>query len=129
MIIRSVVVRTRLSEKEYEKLKKMAKTDHETCVKSGKENLSAYIRKCVLHESGQAKENEKLNREVRELTYQIRKIGVNINQVTKKINEGYYQAEESERLHKSLKEIEEKFESFLEALEVGECGNHKTDEY
>lgn len=110
-------------------MKKMAKTDHETCVKSGKENLSAYIRKCVLHESGQAKENEKLNREVRELTYQIRKIGVNINQVTKKINEGYYQAEESERLHKSLKEIEEKFESFLEALEGGECGNHKTDEY
>lgn len=105
MIKRVIVVRTRLTEAEYEYLCKKAREDKDTCSREGRENLSAYIRKCILHSSGYDKE-QKLFRELNNLTYQVRKIGVNINQAVKKINTNFYEVETTEQLHEDLERVE-----------------------
>lgn len=119
------IILFRVTEKEYNFLCEQAKDEQ-----TGKVNMSAYIRKCALQKSGYFKE-EYLLKEVKTLSYQVRKIGVNINQAVKKINEGYYQAEESEKLNMGLIQLEEKFDQLIAAIRKAgkENGGNETDEY
>ena len=63
--------------------------------RSGKPSLSAYIRKHIIW-SG--RDPDDMRREVRSLTYQVRKAGVNINQAVKNINAGLYD-------HREIREL------------------------
>lgn len=110
---RCIFVGVRLREEEYAFLVKKADADAITRRRNGEKNLSAYIRKCALSESGYL-EKEKQQRELKELIYQIRKIGVNINQATKKINSGFYDKSICFELQKELKKVNDQFERYLE---------------
>lgn len=67
-------------------------------------------------------------RELKNLTYQIRKIGVNINQATAKINSGYQNYDSIFYLQKNLSQVEEELKRLIEKLEE-DRGNHKADEH
>ncbi len=127
MVILKKIVRVRFSEDEYEMLCGAAKEDRGTRYKNGRANLSGYVRKCVLQCNG-AHQDAMLQKEVRNLSYQVRKIGVNINQATKKINSGFGQKESCEELQRDLKKLHEKFDAALGFLER-EDGSHKINEH
>lgn len=127
MVKRDRFIAAKLTEKEYGHVCKMAESDKDTCWKSGRKNLSAYVRKCVLQFSGYQKELQ-IKKELNELTYQIRKIGVNINQAVKKINVNFYDIETTERLHDGLDQIGIMLKALLEKLEATD-GSHEADEH
>jgi len=86
----------RLSEGEYGRLCALAASDPDCLMRrSGKPSLSAYIRKHIIW-SG--RDPDDMRREVRSLTYQVRKAGVNINQAVKNINAGLYD-------HREIREL------------------------
>ena len=119
----------RFSEKEWNLLDKKIKADDKWKFKYGAKkssvNVSAYIREKIFRE-----EMEEIiyYRELKNLTYQIRKIGVNINQVAAKINSGHRNQDSVFYLQKSLSQVEEEVKKLIEKLEE-ERGNHKADEY
>jgi len=77
----------RLTEEEYKRLCSLASSDSGCRMKrSGRPSLSSYIRKCALCTGDPS---ETLRGELKDLIYQIRKEGVNINQAVKKINAGF----------------------------------------
>ena len=77
----------RFTEEEYALLEKLAAEDAEKNSRKEKQkNISAYIRKCIFEP---VLEPSSLKKELKETNYQIRKIGVNINQVAEKVNSGY----------------------------------------
>lgn len=121
-------VTVRFSEREYQCLSQKSSDDVETRYSNGRKNLSGYIRKCALNESGGAQKN--LNQELKKLTYQIRKIGVNVNQIAKKINTGYGYPDPEQAVHdlkKELGNIEEQFAYLIQVVE--DDGDYKTPEY
>lgn len=128
MVKREHFVGVKLTQKEYEYIVKMAENDTGTCWKSGRKNLSAYVRKCVLQSSGFENET-KLRKELDSLTFQIRKIGVNINQAVKKINaNNFYDVQTTEMLHDGLEQVNEKMQDLLEELRKIN-GSNKIDEH
>ena len=84
-------------------------------MRTGSKNLSAYIRKKVLQESGYQKELQ-IQKELKELVYQFRKIGTNINQATKQLHIGYEPAAAADRLEKNMTILEQKMEMLREEL-------------
>lgn len=132
MIKRSYRIYVRVTKEEYELICKMAKNDPDTRCKNGEKNLSRYVRYCVLNESGLRKNY--FEREIKNLNYQIRKIGVNINQATKKINAGYGEWKAAEELKEGIEQIDQRFQEFMERLEeieekISGDGDYKIDEY
>ena len=85
--------------------------------------FSAYIRDTLFREE---KEERQYYRELKNLNFQIRKIGVNINQVAAKINSGYKKYDSVFYLQKSLSQVEEEVKKLIEKLEE-DSGNHKMD--
>ena len=77
----------RLSEREYDRLYTLAASDPDCRMKSGRPPLSAYIRKHIIWSGN---DPDELRQEMRSLTYQVRKAGVNINQATRRINAGLF---------------------------------------
>lgn len=76
----------RLTEKELEHLKKCS--ENSSCrFKNGRDNFSDYLRSLLFAASGYR--DDAYIKQLRELQYEIRKIGTNVNQITKKINSGY----------------------------------------
>ena len=68
----------RFTEEEFALLEEYAEKDAATHTKKTKEkNISAYIRKCIFSSARQPWE---LKKELKELSYQVRKIGVNIEE-------------------------------------------------
>lgn len=125
---RNIRYTIRFSEKEYQQLEKKIKENDDWKFKYGKEgrvNVSAYIRDVLFR-----RELEEIRycRELKNLTYQIRKIGVNINQVAAKINSGYKNQDSVFYLQKNLSQVEEEVKKLIEKLEE-DHGNHKTDEH
>lgn len=116
MVKRDREIGLKLTQDEYEYISRMAENDSDTRWKSGKKNLSAYIRKCLLQSTGYRSERQ-IKKELDRLTYQIRKIGVNVNQATKKINSNFYDVEITERLHDELKEVNRNLREFMDRLE------------
>ena len=91
----------------------------------GSVNVSAFIREKLFRE--EIKELA-YYRELKNLTYQIRKIGVNINQVAAKINSGHGNIDSVFYLQKNLLQVEEEVKNLIEKLEE-DRGNHKIDEH
>lgn len=110
-------IEIRVTRKEYERLKHQAAQDPD-CVskRSRRPLLSAYIRKCTLYTDDRP---ESLRKEFKNLTYQIRKVGVNINQAAHRINAGIYSFSELEELQKGLKKIETLLDEIRKLMEDG----------
>ena len=127
MVKRLRYIGLKLTDDEYDFLLKKANEDSSTCWKNGSRNISAYIRKCVLQITGFKKEIW-VRKELSDLTYQVRKIGVNINQATKKINSNIYDVKTTERIYDGMEQINRSVERLIEELEKIN-GSNETDEY
>ncbi len=132
VIKKKFVVSVRLTETEYKDLCRQAEQDLETHTRAGAKNLSAYARKCILKGMGRRNELE-LKRELKNLAYQVRKIGVNINQVTKKLNGGYGAwGETAVKLQGSMSRIQTEFRKLRDRMEKemeDGSGDHKDNEH
>ena len=104
---RSIFVGVRFQPEEYEFLCEKAEKDPEK----------------TLQESGYQKELQ-IQKELKELVYQFRKIGTNINQATKQLHIGYEPAAAADRLEKNMKLLEQQFEKMKEELKQT-YGNHE----
>ena len=69
---RIMVIRIRVSEEEYEEIYHEAERDPESRYRNGEINLSAYLRKCIFR-GGEGWKEEVYRKELRDLTYQVRK--------------------------------------------------------
>ena len=112
---RSIFVGVRFQPEEYEFLCEKAEKDPETRMRTGSKNLSAHVGKKTLQESGYQKELQ-IQKELKELVYQFRKIGTNINQATKQLHIGYEPAAAADRLEKNMTILEQKMEMLREEL-------------
>lgn len=116
----------RFSEEEWELLEKKAKESDAGKYKYGKKegqvNVSAYIRQMLFEEEV---EEYFYLKELKNLTYQMRKIGVNINQAVAKLNSGHQSRDTVFYLQKNLQQVEEEVKNLMEKLEENRCGDHK----
>lgn len=117
-----MVIRVRVRPQEYEIICKKAEMDEETRCKSGKRNLSAYLRKCILRDTKYVRE-ETYRKEIRELTYQVRKIGVNINQIVKQMNRGYQSQYAVKELMDLIRQVNDQFEKTQERFQQIDGGD------
>jgi hypothetical protein len=124
---KELVLRLRVTKEEYEFLTEQAEKNMETKHRNGGRNLSAYLRKTVLQRSGYRAE-ETIQKELKELVYQIRKIGVNINQATKQLNTGYSTMGAADRLEESMELVKIQLHEIQQELKK-QYGDHKDDEY
>ena len=85
--------------------------------KTQEKNISAYIRKCIFEKSDNP---VTIKKELKNLFYQVRKIGVNINQVVTKVNAGYAVPVDIDNLVIYLKKVEEEFFRLEKILEEKE---------
>lgn len=119
---RSIVLRIRVSEEEYSDIYQEAEKDMESRYRNGEINLSAYLRKCLLRGSDGWME-EAYRKELRELSYQVRKIGVNINQVVRQLNSGYQSRYAVKELIDLMKEMGKRFEKTQERFQQIDGGD------
>lgn len=98
----------RLTEKELEYLKKCS--ENSDCrFKNGRDNFSDYLRSLLFVASGYR--DEAYLKQLRDLQFEVRKIGININQIAKKINSGYIgYSDDLAELKEYLSRIEAAFE-------------------
>lgn len=126
---RNRIYTIRFTEEERRRLEEKIKENDEWKfkygTKEGRVNIAAYIRDALFRKE---RDEIKYYRELKNLTYQIRKIGVNINQVAAKINSGHRNQDSVFYLQKSLSQVEEEVKKLIEKLEE-ERGNHKADEH
>lgn len=111
---RNIIFKLRLTREEYERLKRLAEKDTETKTKTENKNMSAYIRKCIF---SQERNSFDLKKELQDLKYQIRKIGVNINQVAAKGNKSYVTEKDITILRESLHMVEIQFLETIRKIE------------
>lgn len=114
---RSRDFKLRLSDEEYERLQAMAEKDELSQTKRGRKNVSAYVRQCTLLRPENLQQKE-MQKELRNIRYQIFKIGVNINQVVHKINAGFGNQLDIEILEDELRKLNANFEKMV--TELGE---------
>lgn len=112
---RIVTVKVRFTREEYDLLERMAEQDVETKSRSGNKNRSAYIRQCIFKASRPARLD--LKKELKDLKFQIRKIGVNINQVAAKGNSSYVTESDLKILRESLHMVEIQFLEMIRKIE------------
>ena len=107
-----------ISNKDKFKTIRLTKEELESIVLKAKEaglSTSEYLRACV---SGGLMDNPKFRRDVSELTYEVHKIGVNVNQIAYSNNTGVMTAQEKEVLLELLNDIQKGL------LKVIKYGNH-----
>ena len=75
-------------------------------------NESEYIRYLLLNQSEHPRSRE-LEVEVMRLRNEVNKIGVNVNQLVKKINSNMYSEGDRIKLYKYMEEIKEKLDSII----------------
>ncbi len=103
------------TQKEYRLLCELAENDPDTKTKKTKEkNISAYIRKKIFYGINRPQD---LKKELENLNYQVRKIGVNINQVTAKINSSYANPNDIKILKNHLHDVEIGFMEMIRKIE------------
>lgn len=104
----------RLSEEEYQKLVSLAAIDPDCQTRaSGKPSLSAYVRKHILQVGDQ---QEDLMKKLKPLCYQLRKAGVNINQMTRRVNAGMWEGRELTEILASQQRIEELLDQIFHVI-------------
>lgn len=106
-------IKVRLTPEERECLKEASRLFFQEQPKS-RENFSEYVREKLLMESGFR--NKKLEQLLLANRYELRKIGTNINQVTKKINSGFGTRRDLAILQKELDEIQGQMEALEEEI-------------
>lgn len=99
----------RVSEEEWNKV--LEKAEEENI------SVSGYIRKLLFREPIAGVTEQDVNKLIRDLTYQIRKIGVNINQLAKAANGRYFRGEDKEFLFREQERLSMLFEQYLEMIE------------
>ena len=102
--MRDMEFKMRISVEEYKRMEELSKEDTRSKTHGGKKNMSAYVRKCALASTEKMKEEE-LQAELKNIRYQITKIGVNINQTVKKINAGFGNQLDIEILEEELRKL------------------------
>ena len=90
----------RLSKSEFKQLKSDSQ-------KYADGNMSKYVRELITSQS--LKTNPYVRMVLRELSYEINKIGVNINQIVKNNNSGLYSDDDKEELVNLMNKITEEF--------------------
>ena len=93
----------RLSEKEYQMVKREAEQDPDCRSKSGTINISKFIRNRVLMPERNA---IRVERKMEDLIFQIRKIGINIHQTTRKMDSEFGELSDIQVLQEEQKKIE-----------------------
>ena len=107
-------IKVRVTDKELKRIQELAENDITIRMNSGKVNLSAYIRKKIFGSIGTTKD---MRRELKELQFQVRKIGVNINQAVKRINAGYTFGSDETLLLKQLRSVEHQQQQLQQSIE------------
>ena len=111
---RTKKVVVRFTGKEYDFLTELSNADDGCKTYTGKNCLSKYVRKVLLSPVGSSKD---MRKELKKLSYEVRKIGVNINQIAKRINAGYEYYSDESAVMKKLGEVERQLKNNLEAIE------------
>lgn len=93
----------RLSEKEYQMVKREAEQDPDCRSKSGTINISKFIRNRILMSERNA---IRVERKMEDLVFQIRKIGINIHQTTRKMDSEFGELSDIQVLQEEQKKIE-----------------------
>lgn len=83
--------------------------------RKGEKNYSGFYRERLLANTNY--KNEELKQRQRQLAYEVRKIGVNVNQIAKKINSGFGTRKDLAILEGHLEKIEQLFLEDKEACE------------
>lgn len=105
-----ICIRVTPSEREY--LEKCAAETEGIRSKNGIPILSEYLRALIFSRSGLR--DEETMRQLRGIRYELRKIGVNVNQIARKINSGFGDHRDVRELKEYLKRIEKAFEGLEE---------------
>lgn len=108
-------IRFRVTESEYRFLYAGA-VSSEKKFNNGGTNLSAYIRSLVLARTGYRYEEILLQN--RQLIYEINKIGVNINQTTKRINAGLGNQADIEKIERMMAEVREALARYISVTDM-----------
>lgn len=87
----------------------------EQCATEEGQDLSKFVRNILLDLTGYR--SILISNQVRQLRQDIRKIGVNINQVTKKINGGYGTAADIAELLSELERVQNLFDEYKEKVD------------
>lgn len=107
---RDVVIPFRLTQREHERLQERLKTVNSSL------NQSEYIRECIF--SGDIERSILMQRELKKISYELRKIGVNLNQIAARINGQVYLPYDMNLLTCLLEGIEDEREKLEQALEA-----------
>ena len=118
------IVYCRITEEEFKFLLKQAKNTKNHKNKKGNLNFSSFLREKLLFDNRNViKKNNEL--QLKDLTFQVRKIGNNINQVTKQINAGFGNPKMIPELNSRLDKIYDLVEKYLEVW----YGNYAYEAY
>lgn len=104
----------RVTQEEYTLIDEMKKTETRFTY-GGRWDLSAYIRNLVLSQTG--KKDVRVDMELKDLNYQVRKIGVNINQIAHRLNSNNGDMRDAEYVVELMKELNVKLEKLTEKIE------------
>lgn len=109
---RDYIIKARLTESEYQHF--LSKVEG-SC---NPDNMSEYIRNCIF--SDELLRSMAVARELKNLNYQIRKIGVLINQIAAGVNAGIVLRGDAELIARKLEEIHKMLEVFHRWFEMEE---------
>lgn len=112
---RTEKIRLRLTDEELNFLKRRMDEDGSAKFHSGKNNFSAYLRDRLLANAGYR--NHILEQQNNNLDYELRKIGVNINQIARKINGGFGSRKDITDLYSYLNRIGQLVEEYQKKVE------------
>ena len=107
-------IRIRVTPEELEYLKKCSGSSS-VVFKNGRNNFSGYLRSKLLMETNH--KNQQLEQRMKELQYELRKIGTNVNQIAKKANGGFGTPNDLVELKNHLERIEKIVEEFQKEVE------------
>lgn len=124
---KEIIICIRVTHENYQKIVEQAKLKTKT--KTGNPNISAFIRNQLLRA---ADNPDIIQKEIENLIYQMRKIGTNINQVTKKINAEKGSYRDIQMLQREMMTIQDQIDQVLAILRKEQDkhsnhGNYKTD--
>lgn len=84
------------------------------------QKVSAYVRERLFYDPrifDRKAQTQELKKSMDDLVYQVRKIGVNINQIARSNNAGFFNAKDLETLEKRVEELEERINKAVQELE------------
>lgn len=108
-------IKIRVSPEEKEYLLSSAGKSETARFKNGRENLSEYLREIIFTNSGL--QDKETIRQLRNLQYELRKIGVNVNQIAHKINSGFGDFRDIRELKEYLERIDKAFAKLQEEVQ------------